>query len=232
MAEPTKFLADNPFAGDLGELKPELAAAFEAPADQRVEAIVAALGRVIIPVLPHAHPGAEKDPDGCPDSDLLQVDFPGGRQATPVFSSAEALATWNPNARPVPMAIQQVAVAALKTGTGLITLDHDQDTCTWLGRTAVIALAVEGPWRAPWADLEIPRRISEKIGGELAGFHGVAIKPGQRGESIVEIAINPGASDAEMMNIVQTVAAVIGSEEYVRARLDLVELRPVPASNV
>lgn len=239
-----RILSPNPFAGDDGSLQPRLADAFAAPPRERTESIVAALDRVIMPVLPHAHPGkiesesgitvashtpAPKDPLECPDEDLVRVPFPGGRESFPAFSSAAALRAWNPQARPVPVAIQQLAVAALKRGRGVITLDPDQETQTWLGRSAVIALAAEGRWLAPWKDPKIRDQILTDADG-LPGLRDITIEPGAGGSAIIVVHIEHSSPRAEVVNIAQTIVAIVGANEYVKARLDVAEIRPVPAS--
>lgn len=244
MPDFNKLLVRNPFSGDDGSLKPELARAFESSEDQWVENVVGHLDRVIIPVLPHEHPGVVRGEDGRlrptqhdsassnpldrPDEDLAVVDFPGGRQALAVFSSAQALAAWNPNARPVPASTQQVAVTALKRGSGLITLDPQQPTQTWLGRTAVIALATESTWIAPWKDPEIPNAIRNAIGDAFPGLVDIRISAGYRGVSIVEIHVDASAPQDDVLALTHAVADVVVTEPYVKLRLDLVELRPVP----
>lgn len=240
-----RILSPNPFAGDDGSIQPEVEVAFRAPAHERTEAIVSTLDRVIMPVLPHAHPGkiesesgitvashtpAPKDPLECPDEDLVRVPFPGGRESFPAFSSAQALAAWNPQARPVPVKIESLAVAALRRGSGLITLDPDQDSQTWLGRSAVISLAAGGTWLAPWKDEKIREKILEDASGS-DGLVDVTIEPGDGGAAIINLHIDPGSDRDAVMNIAHTVIAILGANEYVKARLDVAEVRPVPASS-
>lgn len=247
MPDFNKLLARNPFSDDDGSLKPELAQAFESAETEWAVNVVTHLDRVIIPVIPHEHPGTVKGDDGRlrpaqhdsassnpldrPDEELTTVDFPGGRTALAVFSSAQALAAWNPKARPVPASTQQVAVTALKRGSGLLTLDPGQPTQTWLGRTAVIALATESTWLAPWDDPKIPTSIRRALGEDLTGLVDIRVSTGYRGVSVVEIHIDASTPQDDVLNIAHAVAAVVGSEPYVKARLDLVELRPVPVRN-
>ncbi len=264
-----RILAPNPFAGDDGSIQPAVKDALSKPVGERTESLVSALDRVIMAVMPHAHPGilppeetevpvdpdsgavpeeadavprgmagiaphqpAAADPLECPDEDLVRVPFPGGREAFPVFTSAQALAEWDPEARPVPVAIKNVAVAALKRGSGLITVNAESPSQMWLGRSAVAALASGTEWTAPWNDPEITARIDASIDGDLPGYAGVSIEPGERGVATVLVHVTGKADREQVIAVVQTVAAILGSEEYVKARLDVVEIRPTAASRL
>lgn len=236
-----RLLQPNPFSDDDGTVPPDLAAAFAKPEHLRTAAIVAALGRVLIPVLPHAHPerGADgtvsehvaaassEDPSTCPDDELMRVEFPGGRVALPVFSSGLALQAWNADARPVPISVAKVAKAAIQRADGVLTLDEGAPHMTWLGRSAVAALASGTDWIGPWDDPEITDRIIEGYGGPVPGLVKLAIEPGARGTAVVVLYVVTGVSRESVFNMVQTVSAVIATDKYVKARLDLVEIRPV-----
>ncbi|QTG74712.1 SseB family protein [Trueperella pecoris] len=234
-----RLLNPQPFAGDLGDITDELAAAYAEPNRRRTVAIVEALGRVLVPVLPHAHPGRDgagvaghegrsgkTDPLECPDEDLVRVAFPGGKQALPIFSSARALAEWNPTARPVPLEVSKVASAALQRGQGVMVLDPDSEQTTWLGRSATAALASGTAWTAPWEDPSIASRILAGVDGELPGLAGLCLEPGRAGAAVVVVELTEQVDREQAANIAHTLMAVMGSDPYVKARLDVVELRP------
>lgn len=237
---PDRLFAPNPFSNDDGRITPELAAAYADPEHLRTESIVNALGRVLMPVLPHAHPGRDEDghigdhvsrdnkqdPLACPDDELVTVDFPGGRKAFPIFSSVDALVAWNAQARPVPIDITRVASAALQRGDGVLTLDEGSTNVTWLGRSAVAALATDTDWTGPWDDPAIVERITHGFDGYLPGLEKIGIQPGPNGTAVVVLFLIPPADRENVMNIAQTVSAVMATDEYVKARLDVVEIRP------
>ena len=59
-----RLLRPNPFSGDLGEMSADMAEALAAPdPGSSIKGIVAALtdGRVLVPALPHEHPGRTED---------------------------------------------------------------------------------------------------------------------------------------------------------------------------
>lgn len=230
-----ELFRENPFSDDDGSITPQLAAALGEPEHLRTEAIVGALGRVLIPVLPHAMPAAGVEQDGliadadaptCPDDGLIRVDFPGGRQAFPIFSSVQAVQNWNPEARPVPIDVARMAAVALTRGPGLLTLDPGSADETWLGRSAVAALAGGTDWTAPWDDPLIVEKITEAFDGYVPGLDKIGIQPGRCGSAVLVLYLIPPAERQVVENVVQTVSAVIASEPYVRARLDVIEIRP------
>lgn len=237
---PDRLFAPNPFSGDDGRITDELAAAFADPEHLRTESIVNALGRVLMPVLPHAHPGRvedggvaghisrenKQDPLACPDDELVTVEFPGERKSFPIFSSVDALVTWNPEARPVPIDIKRVAGAALQRGDGVLTLDDGSKNMTWLGRSAVAALASSTEWLGPWDDPQIVERITHGFDGYVPGLERIGIQPGPNGTAVVVLYLIPPANRENVLNIAHTVSAVIATDEYVKARLDVVEIRP------
>ena len=114
-----RLLRPNPFSGDLGEMSADMAEALAAPdPGSSIKGIVAALtdGRVLVPALPHEHPGRTEDggiaehvsePDptagAVAEAATLSVRIPGGRFAMPVFSCAERLVACYPGARPIPV---------------------------------------------------------------------------------------------------------------------------------
>ncbi|MDP9805596.1 hypothetical protein J2S70_000178 [Trueperella bonasi] len=234
--------APNPYAHDDGAISIELARAFEQPESLRTGAIVKALGRVLVPVLPHAHPGREadgsvavhvapeRDPLACGGEDLVTVEFPGGRKALPIFSSVDSLRAWNASARPVPVDVKRVAVAALRHGDGVLTLDEGSPAMTWLGRSATVALASGAGWTPPWRDREIIDRMANAIDGGFPELERVKIEPGPHGRAVVELHLDAHATRQAVMDIVHTVSAMMATDAYIKARLDVVEIRPVHRS--
>ncbi|VEI14124.1 SseB family protein [Trueperella bialowiezensis] len=235
---PDRLFRPNPFPGDDGRITPRLAQAYRAADNVRTEQIVAALGRVLVPVIPHEPPKRRDrasihdeqgaDPYGCPDEELVTVDFPGGRKGLPIFSSVDALREWHGTARPVPLDIATVAAAAMQRADGVLTLDEGCANMTWLGRSAVAALASGTAWHGPWSDPQITKRLTRGC-SELPGLESIEIVPGASGAAVVVIHLDATANRDDAHNIVHTVAAIIATDSYVRARLDVVEIQPARA---
>ncbi|MGV9188897.1 SseB family protein [Arcanobacterium canis] len=234
MPIPRDLTGGNPFAGDDGSIEPPLAHALTQPEELRAKAVVDALGRVLVPVVPHAHPGRNTDGAviehekvatnacGTEDDSLVKIPFPGGRDSLVVFSSAQAMGAWNPQARPVPANIMTVASEALRLEIGLITLDPGLASQTWIGRSAVVALATRTPWRAPWEDPYLAEILNDGLGDDAR----VRLVPGADGTTVVELVVG-GMDKQEVFVLIAALTSLIETNEYIKARLDAVEIRPV-----
>ena len=242
-----RLLRPNPFPGDMGEMSPDMAAAQANPdPGASLKGIVAALaaGRVLVPALPHEHPGrtddggvadheSEPDPtaDAAAEAATLSVRIPGGRFATPVFSCAERLSACYPGARPIPVLGANAAARAL-TFSGVLALDPRDRSgkgCIALGRSAVAAVAAGDEWAAPWDNPRVlegfERALSE--GGHSAR---VSLAPMHSGVIRLYVAID-AASEADAYRAVAAVVAAAEEDKCLRAHLDVVEVVPVSANS-
>lgn len=231
-------LKPNPFASDDGSAVPALAEALEigefAP---RLEAIVKVLptARVLVPVLAHDHPGRtadggvvehsarEKDP--CKAAAMLAVEAPDGRAAMPIFSSAQALLAWNPQARPVPVHSQNAAIAAVAEADALLVLDPGSDRPMLLGRPAVNALATGEEWTAPWHDENLPTILARTLAG-IPGLKGLQITPGRNAETAIVIAVDGDAPRDEVSAALTEASQRLGRVDELTHRVDSIELIP------
>jgi len=131
-----RTIPDPGFAGDLGAVDPGLAAALaayeQAAPEGAAEAhhkVLAVLQdtRLLVPVV--AMLGEmEYDAQGVgrdKTSDMAAVLMTGrdGRSALLAFTGAQALAQWNPEARPVPVASRQAAQAAIQDDAAALLVD-------------------------------------------------------------------------------------------------------------
>ncbi|SDU80649.1 SseB family protein [Arcanobacterium phocae] len=238
MPDIASLLAPNPFSNDDGSVPPELAKAFTlSVADGRAEAVVASLTRVLLPVVPHEHPGLDESgrvkehqsysaQPLAGDGSLVTAELAGQRPAVVVFSGIDALRQWHKGARPVPATVESVAIASLKQQTGLMVLDPGSTTETWLGRTAVIALASGGRWLAPWNDERINDCVATVAREVASGIVHMSIEPGPAGFCIVDIGFPADSQMSDVMRVATYVSEALESDPYVRARLDVVEIRP------
>ncbi len=244
MVDFERFLRPNPFAGDAGEVQPQMAAALALtdPAE-RQEALVAALatGRVFVPVQAHAHPGyedgavASHTPSPNPNAEALEeaseltVPAPGGLRAMPVFSSAAALAKFDPEARPLPVLGRNAAAQALMH-TGLLAVDPVDDGSSlagdFLGRSAVVAIASNEAWFAPWIDPQIPMRLRSVLAGcEAAQI--VTVSAGRQGVVRIAVVISEFVGKVGAREAVTRIAWALSHDPYLKSHLDLVEILPV-----
>lgn len=238
------LLKGNPFAGDDGSIDPALERAFDAPMSLSLESVVDALGqaRVLIGAVPHAHPGltadgavAEHDgaqgPLAQPDG-LIRVNFAPNRQAYAVFSGAQAYNFFtkkydiSAQVRPAPVRAVDAARLAITHGDGLLVLDPNTANQYWIGRSACAAIASGESWTAPWDDEALVEHIMAALPPRLIGLDHVKVDPGENGGAFLTIYMLAGISHDLVHTIVDAITDVVAHEPYVRARLDVVELRP------
>lgn len=234
-------LAPNPFANDDGSRPAAFAEAKAVEPPHRTPAVVRAMvgGRVLVPVLAHAHPGRTEDggvvghaaagsgddaADACESAALAQVEVPDGRHAMPVFTSAEAMKDWDPSARPVPVYGPQAAQAAASAGDGLILLDPG-DEAVLIGRPAVWSLAAGTEWVPAWQDEELGVEAAKALTG-IAGTLGVALVPGRSAEVAAVVLVEDGLERAAAEEMLGQVAIALGASEMLRERVDSLEIVP------
>lgn len=238
---PRRDLPASPFAGDDGARPPAFTAAKAVEPPERTPAVVRALrgGRVLVPVLPHAHPGrttaggvqdhvksfgADPEAEACEQAATVTVDVADGRAAMPAFSSLAALLAWNPEARPVPVFGEQAARAAATVSDGLMLLDPG-DEPVLIPRPAVRALAVGAEWVPSWAD----EGLGPVAAAALAGIEelvGVRIEPGRTTEIRVVVAIRRGLDADRLRDVLTRTAAALSEDATLRERVDSMELYP------
>jgi len=187
----------NPHAADDGSADPALLAAllrFRAGEGSQVEVVDAFRNaRVLIPLI--AEKGAlppAQEPDLGPhglavdktqELSIVTVAAPDGRRVQPVFSSVEAMRTWDATARPIPVEAVRAALAASAEDTDLIVLDPTSDTEFILRRPAVWAVAQGHDWEPSFLSPEVFGALQESVAHELA---------------VIDVAVAPGDPDARL----------------------------------
>jgi hypothetical protein len=130
-------------------------------ADGDEAAVVAALAtaRVFVPIVAQLAEEAEGvdglHADKQADMALVTLKAPDGRLAMPVFSSAEALAAWHPEARPVAVYAARAALSAVAEGAELLVVDPGSEVTFVVRRPAVWALAQQKQWIPAYRDAEL-----------------------------------------------------------------------------
>ena len=160
------------------------------------------------------------------------MNFGQGRHAYAIFSSAQAYGSFAQKydiasaMRPVPIKARDTAALALARGDGLLVLDPDTPHQQWIGRSACMAIATGDEWCAPWSDPAIVQHIMGALPGKVPGLERLSIDPGEDGSAFLTIYLIAGSSREQVDYAVHVISEIICTESYVKARLDLVELRP------
>lgn len=182
---------ENPHAADDGSADPALLAAltrFRAGTGSQTEVVDAfRSARVLIPLIAEKGDGGI-GPLGLPvdktqELSIVTVAAPDGRRVQPVFSSVEAMATWDPSARPIPVEAVRAALAVSAGETDLIVLDPASATEFVIRRPAVWAIAQDQPWEPSFHSPEVYAGLQASVATELA---------------VIDVAVAPGDPDARM----------------------------------
>ncbi|MGO2751332.1 MAG: SseB family protein [Pseudoclavibacter sp.] len=180
-----RSFSENPFRDDDGTAPAEFLEALRRfrAREAGPEAVVDALreARVLIPLvarLGEADVNAQGvTVDKSADLSIVTVAGPDGRTVLPVFTSAQAMKSWNPAARPVPALMQRAAISAAAEGSDLIVVDATSETEFVVRRPAVWAIAQEQEWAAPWTNPVVTAELS-RVMAELIDVRGVDLVPG------------------------------------------------------
>lgn len=229
------LLAPGEFAGDDGAPDAALVTAL-GTAD--LPAVVAALAsaRVFVPVVAVLGETGESSltglaSDKSADMALVTLTAPDGRQALPVFSSAEALAGWDARARPVPVRARRAALSAVDDGCDLLVVDPGGAGVV-VPRPALWAVAKDEPWVPSPTHPEVLRAVAEvagAVGAHEPALAGASCEPGRRAELAVVLALRPGLDRDELAALTTRVSEALAGRPEVADLVDSLELRVVPA---
>jgi hypothetical protein len=163
------------------------------------------------------------------DSDMALVTLVAGdgTKAVPVFTSTDRLTAWGaatglPDARPVPIAVEHAAAAALQEGAQVLVLDPGTDGQFSLGGAALRTFAAGRTPLPPDADpdvLEALRAVLRAV-PEIAGVLDAArIGPDAGDGAVLELGLAPGADRQALQVPLGRLAELLGADPLLRERL-------------
>ena len=91
---------------------------------------------------------------------------PDGQRALPVFTGTDALAAWDPGARPVPVTPARAGQAAVQERCEVLVVDVAGPVTRVLRPSMVWALAQQRPWLPPHTDPFVARGVEAATDGE------------------------------------------------------------------
>lgn len=212
--------ADIALTGLLSQHDPDPAAVVEA----------VSRARLIVPIV--AVPGEVDDSSGIPvdaTSDMASVTLvaPDGQRALPAFTSTAALASWDADARPVPVTAQRAALAAVQEGCDVIPLDlapSPGPAAFTLRPSMVWSLAMNRPWTPAHEDEHVARAVAAAVADEPA-VTGHALEAGDDHALQVCLSLRPGLTQPEVRSLVTRVGERIAADGEARARIDALAFR-------
>jgi len=224
---------ENTHSEDDGSADPALLAALrrfragEGSQGAVVDAFRAA--RLLVPLL------AEKGEEGVGPTGLrvdktqelsiVTVAGPDGRRVQPVFSSVEAMTTWDPVARPVPVLAVRAALAASADETDLIVLDPGSTTEFVLRRPAVWAVAQEQSWEPSFLSPDVYEALQQSVATEMWVIN-VSMLPGDEEarllgpELIVVLELVDGLERAQLDAVLQRLATRWAADDRIAVLVD------------
>lgn len=163
--------------------------------------------------------------DKTQELSLVTVSGPDGRRVLPAFTSVEALAAWNPKARPIPVAARRAALAAAAEDTELIVLDPGSPTEFALRRPAVWAIAQDLPWQPAVTDAAVAEAFERSIAREpaIAAFRLIAGDPDARlsgREVVVVLGLVPGLDQTALAALTTRLQESWAEDATIAERVD------------
>jgi SseB protein N-terminal domain len=194
------------FPGDDGTAAPEVRRALDAYAGGAGEhAVLAALAeaRLLVPVvavLTEAGTDAETGLTREKESDMALPTLVGddGRRGVLAFTSADTLARWRPDARPVAVHARQACQAAVDEPADALVIDVAGPVAYAIEGDRLRVLASGGTITAPHDDPEVLAAVHGAV-GELAGVVRVKVGPGAESDLAVRLGVADGADPRAVM---------------------------------
>ncbi|MGN6501771.1 MAG: SseB family protein [Pseudolysinimonas sp.] len=227
----------NPDAGDDGSAPPRLIEAlarFRA-GELGVADVVSALRevRLLMPLL--AARGDEgvgafgQTVDKTQELSLVTAAGSDGRPVLPAFSSADTMREWNASARPIPIAVPRIALAAASDATPLIVVDPGVPTMFVVRRPAFRALATGDRWIPSFEDPDVLQAFLDASAGEAA-LAAVQLAPGDPTarlmgpELLVHLSVRAGLPESELSASLERLGARWAEHELIAERVDSIKV--------
>lgn len=159
------------------------------------------------------------------DAEMASVTLtaPDGRRALPVFTGVEAVAAWDPQARPTPKLVPEVARSAIEEGCDTLLIDLGSPHAAALGLSHLWALAQERPWLPPHEDPVVRLAVAEAAQG-VEGLLRARAEDGTtlHGPGVLRLVLvlRPGLPSGVVDSIARLVGERLAADPEVRIRLD------------
>lgn len=224
-------LSPTGFETDTGAADPAVLTLLADPerspeADQRLMAALAG-ARFVVAIVAEPTEVDRSGPlamDTRVDMAAVTLVAPDGQRALPVFSGVEALARWDPQARPVPVTPARAGQAALEEQCEVMVVDVAGPATRVLRSSMIWALALEHPWLPAHIDPVVLAAV-EWSAGEEASVTAYAVSPGADGALSIELTLPPGLPHPEVQALAVRIGERLATDPQVRTRLDGVAFR-------
>ena len=145
-----------------------------------------------------------------------------GSRALPMFSSLEALAAWDPEARPVPVPAASAAQSAITESCDALVVDLASAHAAVLRPSMLWALAQERAWVPAHHDDHVARAVAAAVDDErLVSAHRLeAGEPAGAGVLRVVLLLPPGLDQDTVSEVATRIGERIATDGETRARID------------
>ncbi|MFE2599103.1 SseB family protein [Streptomyces sp. NPDC059396] len=216
-----KNIPGSGFSDDDGSPDPVLAAALAAWAQDRAAEgrVLGALqgARLLVPVVAVLGE-TEEDERGLRREKTSDMAVPtlkaGDRRALPAFTSTEALARWDPEARPVAVPLHQALQAAAHEKADTVVIDLAGPVPYQLTGPALLALAEGRTSTDPLDDPAVTGAVRAAVAAEPAVLR-AHLGPGSA-DGTLALVLDPAAPPAEAAH---RIAGALAADDILRARL-------------
>lgn len=186
--------------------------------------------------------------DKAADMVLSSLTAPDGRKAIPVFTSADAVTAWAPDARPIPFDARRVALSCVQDGASLLVIDPGPGSNFIVRRPAVWAIAKGEPWEPSYASAAVqaaldavslrlpniaalrsargPRANAVSSAGEM--LDGGGLGP----ELVCEVFIPAGLTREQLSAEMERVSAALAADQTIVDSADSLSLKIRPATDL
>lgn len=230
----------NAHAGDDGTTPESVAAAilaFRGGTGSLTELAAAlAESRALIPLITRA--GDDFDADNPVMEDKVQelavvtLAGPNGTTAYPAFTSVEAMRAWNSDARPIPIELRRVCLAAAGEGADRVVINPGTDQIV-LRRPVVWAIAQGNPFLGAWESRELLAELKTAL-ADLDAVLAVAFEPGDptatgNGPDLrIVITLPAGLDEPAVKAVLAQIQRHVAASETLTSAADSVEIQLRP----
>ncbi len=218
-------LSSSGFETDSGAADPRLLAALASPADDLTLMRAVEASRFVVPVvadLTEADTTGEHAVEKQVDMAAVTLVAPDGQRALPVFTGTDALAAWDPTARPVPVSPARAGQAAVSEGCDVIVVDVAGPATRVLRPSMVWALAQQRPWEPPHTDPFVERSVAAALRDEDDVTAHELEEGNPRGEGVLGVVLDlrPGLTPERVREVATRVGERLATDGELRARID------------
>jgi hypothetical protein len=194
--------------------------------------------RLLVPLVAHAgETGFDEHGrlhDKTQELSLVTVTSPDGRRVQPAFTSTEAMAAWNKDARPIPTAARRVALAAAAEDTPLVVLDPTSDTEFAFRHPMIRAIAEGSAWSPAVEDAELTAEFVAAVRDEIV-VRGLRLEAGDPDarlagpDVVVVLSLEAGLAKEQLDALLARIQSRWQASALIAERVDALGVRLVAA---